>query len=78
MVRGYIRVAASDIGGPTPTLGELLYLSTGSAGTFQTLAPTTAGHIARSVGYTIQSVGGRGGNTAYVVYFNPSNDYVKL
>ena len=78
MVRGYIRVAASDIGGPAPTLGELLYLSTGSAGTFQTLVPSTAGHIARSVGYTIQSVGGRGGISAYVVYFNPSNDYVKL
>jgi hypothetical protein len=77
MSRGYIRIAATQVLGPAPNIGQLLYVSTGSSGAFQTLPPQTSGHVVRSVGYPINSATGRGGSaTSYLIYFNPSNDYI--
>jgi len=77
MSRGYVRVAATQVLGPTPDIGQLLYISTGSSGAFQTLPPKTVGHVVRSVGYPINSLAGRAGSIlSYLIYFNPSNDYI--
>ena len=50
------------------TIGAPLYLSS-TAGNITNTLPTTAGHVARIVGYAV---------TANAIYFNPDRTWVEL
>jgi len=73
LTKGYMAVAASQIGG-TYTTGSSLYLGT-SSGMFQASAPRTIGHTIRKVGWVVNGSLGKTG-TDVLVHFNPSSDFI--
>jgi hypothetical protein len=68
LLSGMIRVSQSLAGF---TNGRPVYLATSSAGTITQTAPSTVGHVARYVGYVIDS-GSR------MIYFNPDFTWIEL
>jgi len=68
LLSGMVRVSQSLAGF---TNGRPVYLATSSNGTITQTPPSTAGHVARYVGYVIDS-GSR------QIYFNPDFTYVEL
>lgn len=65
---GLVRVSTSLT---NASLGDIVYLSPGTAGQITTTRPSAATHIVRIVGYVY--------NTARnVIYFDPSQDYIEL
>lgn len=73
LTKGYMVVAASQIGG-TYTTGSSLYLGT-SSGMFQASPPGKAGHAIRKVGWVVNGSLGNTG-TDVLVHFNPSSDFI--
>ena len=72
LTKGYMAVAASQIGG-TYNTGSTLYLGT-SSGMFQASAPGNVGHTIRKVGWVVN--GGLGKSGDILVRFDPSNDFI--
>jgi len=68
LLHGVVRVSQSLAGF---TNGSPVYLATSSAGTITQTAPSTVGHVARYVGYVLDS-GSR------QIYFNPDFTWIEL
>ena len=73
LTKGYMAVAASQIGG-TYTTGSSLYLGT-SSGMFQASPPGKTGHTIRKVGWVVNGSLGKTG-TDVLIHFNPSSDFI--
>ena len=69
LLRGFVRDAS--FGNQTPSSGQHLYLSTSTAGDYQTAVPNTTGHVARVIGYSIAP-------TNEEIYFCPDNTFVEI
>tara|TARA_R110000824_G_scaffold37327_9_gene114744 strand:- start:3217 stop:5301 length:2085 start_codon:yes stop_codon:yes gene_type:complete len=81
LIKGFIRVAASEIVfSDEITSGTPMYISSGTAGHWTDLAPTTGGHIVRYAGHAVW-----GSENAdeiededTLMYFNPSRTWMEL
>jgi len=69
LLRGFVR--DSSFGNQTPSKGQHLYLSTSTSGDYQTAVPSTTGHIARIIGYSVDP-------TVEEIYFCPDNTFVEI
>lgn len=69
LLRGFVR--DSSFGNQTPSKGQHLYLSTSTSGDYQTAVPSTTGHIARIIGYSIDPA-------VEMIYFCPDNTFVEI
>jgi len=69
LLRGFVRDAS--FGNQTPSSGQHLYLSTSTAGDYQTAVPSTTGHVARVIGYSVAP-------TNEEMYFCPDNTFVEI
>jgi len=73
LLKGFVRVASTEIlNKPTNVPGLPLYIST-TAGHFDFTAPSGSGDIVRIVGYAIDEDGGD-----VLVYFDPDKTYVEI
>ena len=72
-VRGMITVV--DTGGVEDE-GDALFLSSSSAGTATSLAPTTSGHTVRVIGYMVTPSTTSGDPDA--IFFSPDNTFVEI
>jgi len=76
LLRGIVRIDASLMNGSTDAatdIGSPVYLST-TAGEYDMAVSSTSGDIVRIVGHVLDSTGGGD----HLIYFNPSNDWVKV
>ncbi len=69
LLRGFVRDAS--FGAQTVSKGQHLYLSTSTSGDYQTAVPSTTGHIARIIGYSVDP-------TVEEIYFCPDNTFVEI
>ena len=73
LLKGFVRVASTEIlNKPTNVPGLPLYIST-TAGHFDFTAPSGSGDIVRIVGYAIDEDGGD-----VLVYFDPDKTYIEI
>jgi len=69
LLRGFVRDAS--FGAQTVNKGQHLYLSTSTSGDYQTAVPSTTGHIARIIGYSVDPA-------VEMIYFCPDNTFVEI
>jgi hypothetical protein len=73
LIRGYCRPAdnllSSSAGTGSLDVGTQVYADPTTPGGFTTVKPTTTGHCVRVVGHSL---------TNYIIFFNPSPDFIEL
>ena len=70
LLRGIYTMDANAIDG-TEATGDELYVSAANAGHVTSAPPTAQNHVVRVIGYCLDGTNGQ-------IWFNPSNDFIKL
>ena len=73
LTRGYIDIEDNLFSG-TPVPGAAIYLNVGGAQQYSFTRPSGSGQIVRIIGYYLHNTN----EGSYIIYFNPSNDWIEI